>query len=99
VGTRASIPVEAIANARWSVDFVHDHFACGGRFRILNVVDDVTWECLAAIPETSISGLRMTGALGAGLSDASGLRRQPPRNTRSARTRPTPPITCCSHRT
>jgi len=31
-------------------------FATGGRFRILNVVDDVTRECLAAIPDTSISG-------------------------------------------
>lgn len=30
--------------------------ACGRRFRILNVVDDVTRECLAAIPDTSISG-------------------------------------------
>jgi hypothetical protein len=33
-----------------SLDFVHDQFACGRRFRILNVVDDVTRECLAAIP-------------------------------------------------
>jgi putative transposase len=29
---------------------VHDQFAMGRRFRILNVVDDVTRECLAAIP-------------------------------------------------
>jgi hypothetical protein len=27
----------------------------GRRFRILNVIDDVTRECLAAIPDTSIS--------------------------------------------
>jgi len=44
------------ANARWSLDFVHDQLACGRRFRILNVVDDITRECLAAIPDTSISG-------------------------------------------
>ena len=56
MGTRAPILVEAKANARWSLDFVHDQFACGRRFRILNVVDDVTRECLAAIPDTSISG-------------------------------------------
>ena len=56
VGTRAPIPVEAVANARWSLDFVHDQFANGRRFRVLNVVDDVTRECLAAIPDTSISG-------------------------------------------
>jgi putative transposase len=58
VGTRAPILVEARANARWSLDFVHDQFANGRRFRILNVVDDVTRECLAAIPDTSISGRR-----------------------------------------
>lgn len=39
--TRAPILVEARANARWSLDFVHDQFACGRRFRVLNVVDDV----------------------------------------------------------
>ena len=39
VGTRAPILVEAKANARWSLDFVHDQFACGRRFRVLNVVD------------------------------------------------------------
>ena len=40
IGTRAAILVEARANARWSLDFVHDQFACGRRFRVLNVVDD-----------------------------------------------------------
>ena len=54
IGTRAPILVEARANARWSLDFVHDQFARGRRFRILNIVDDVTRECLAAIPDTSI---------------------------------------------
>jgi transposase InsO family protein len=56
VGARAPILVEARPNARWSLDFVHDQFVCGRRFRILNIVDDVTRECLAAIPDTSISG-------------------------------------------
>ena len=59
VGTRAPILVEAKVNARWSLDFVHDQFAFGRRFRILNIVDDVTRECLAAIPDTSISGRRV----------------------------------------
>ncbi len=63
VGTRAPILVEAKANARWSLDFVHDQFANGRRFRILNVVDDVTRECLAAIPDTSISGKRVAREL------------------------------------
>ncbi|EFI52694.1 Integrase catalytic region [Afipia sp. 1NLS2] len=63
VGTRAPILVEPTPNARWSVDFVHDQFACGRRFRILNIVDDVTRECLAAIPDTSISGRRVAREL------------------------------------
>src|ERR1700709_2867141 len=42
VGTRAPILIEAKANARWSLDFVHDQFACGRRFRILNIGTDGT---------------------------------------------------------
>ena len=63
VGTRAPILVEAKPNARWSLDFIHDQLACGRRFRILNIVDDVTRECLAAIPDTSISGTRVAREL------------------------------------
>ena len=44
---------------RWSLDFVHDQFALGRRFRALNIVADITSECLAAIPVTSISGRRV----------------------------------------
>ena len=62
-GTRAPILVEAKPNARWSLDFVHDQLAGGRRFRILNIVDDVTRECLAAIPDTSISGKRVAREL------------------------------------
>jgi putative transposase len=63
VGARAPILAEAKANARWSLDFVHDQFANGRRFRILNIVDDVTKECLGAIPDTSISGRRVAREL------------------------------------
>jgi putative transposase len=63
VGARAPILIEAKPNARWSLDFVHDQFACGRRFRILNIVDDVTRECLGAIPDTSISGKRVAREL------------------------------------
>jgi putative transposase len=63
VGTRTPILVETRVNARWSLDFVHDQFALGRRFRILNIVDDVTRECLAAIPDTSISGRRVAREL------------------------------------
>jgi putative transposase len=50
IGTRAPILVEARADARWSLDFVHDQLTGGRRFRILNVVDDVTRECLRRSP-------------------------------------------------
>lgn len=63
IGTRTPILVEAKVNARWSLDFVHDQFAFGRRFRILNIVDEVTRECLAAIPDTSISGKRVAREL------------------------------------
>ena len=62
-GTRAPILVEAKPNARWSLDFVYDQFANGRRFRVLNIVDDVTKECLGAIPDTSISGRRVAREL------------------------------------
>lgn len=63
VGTRAPAPVLALPNQRWSLDFVHDQMASGTRFRVLNVVDDVTRECLAAVPDTSISERRVVREL------------------------------------
>jgi len=62
-GIRVPILVEARPNARWSLDFVSDQFAHGRRFRILNIVDDVTKECLGAIADTSISGRRVAREL------------------------------------
>jgi putative transposase len=63
IGIRAPLVTEAMANARWSVDFVRDQFADGRRFRILNVIDDVTKESLAAVVDTSISGRRVAREL------------------------------------
>ena len=65
LGTRAPMLVEARPNARWSLDFVHDQLANGRRFRILNIVDDVTRECLGAVPDVSISGTRVARELSA----------------------------------
>ncbi len=45
----------ALPNQRWSLDFVHDQLVAGRRFRVLNIVDDVTRECLRAVVDTSIS--------------------------------------------
>jgi len=63
LGSRAPLVTEAVANARWSVDFMQDQFADGRRFRILNVIDDVTKESLAAVVDTSISGRRVAREL------------------------------------
>lgn len=62
---RAPTLVEARPSARWSLDFVHDQLVNGRRFRILNIVDDVTRECLGAIADVSISGLRVAPELSA----------------------------------
>jgi transposase InsO family protein len=58
VGARAATPVLASPNERWSLAFVHHQMESGRRLRVLNIVDDVTWECLATVPDTSISGRR-----------------------------------------
>lgn len=63
IGARAPAPVLALPNQRWSLDFVHDPLATGRRFRVLNIVDDVTRECLRAVPDTSISGRRVVREL------------------------------------
>lgn len=63
VGARAPAPVLALPNQRWSLDFVHDLLATGRRFRMLNIVDDVTRECIGAAVDTSISGRRVVREL------------------------------------
>lgn len=63
IGTRAPMLVEAQPNARWSLDFVSDQLRCGKRFRILNVMDDVTRECLTSVADFSLSGKRVVREL------------------------------------
>ena len=46
-------------NSRWSTDFLHDQLADMRRFRVLTIIDDVIKECLAAVPDTSLSGKRV----------------------------------------
>ena len=62
-GARVPLLLPSLPNARWSIDFIHDQLACGRRFRILNIIDDVTKECLAAVADTSISGRRVAREL------------------------------------
>jgi putative transposase len=64
LGTRAPMAVPQGANQRWSLDFVSDALDDGRRFRVLNVVDDFTRECLAAVVDTSLSGARVVRELG-----------------------------------
>ncbi len=63
LGTRAPMAVPQGPNQRWSLDFVSDTLSCGRRFRILNVIDDFSRECLAAVVDTSLSGQRVAREL------------------------------------
>ena len=63
LGTRAPMTLPQGRNQRWSLDFVSDAFGCGRRLRILCVVDDFTRECLALVPDTSLSGTRVAREL------------------------------------
>lgn len=65
LGTRRPMIVPETINERWSLDFVSDAFTDGRRFRVLAVVDDFSRECLALVPDTSLSGARLTRELDA----------------------------------
>jgi len=65
IGTRRPIETPLAANQRWSLDFVSDQFTDGRRFRILEVYDDCTRECLTLVADTSISGRRVARELDA----------------------------------
>ena len=63
LGTRMPMAVPHGPNQRWSLDFVSDSLSCGRRFRILNVIDDFSRECLATVVDTSLSGARVAREL------------------------------------
>ena len=60
---RVPLVVPSAVNERWSVDFVSDQLASGRRFRIFNVVDDFSRECLLQLVDFSIGGERLTREL------------------------------------
>ena len=60
---RVPLSVPTRVNERWSVNFVSDQLANGRRFRVFNIVDDFSRECVAQIADLSISGLRLTHEL------------------------------------
>lgn len=57
------------ANERWSTDFVSDQLASGQRFRVLNVVDDFTRECIVCFADTSITGDTVARLLGEAIKE------------------------------
>jgi len=63
--TRPRVPMQVptAVNQRWSVDFVSDQLANGRRFRVLNVVDDYSRECVLQVVDFSISGHRLAREL------------------------------------
>src|SRR4030088_1847717 len=63
LGTRAPILLPHAINQRWSLDFVSDTLSDGRRFRILCIVDDFSRECLAAVADTSLGGVRVVREL------------------------------------
>jgi len=50
-------------NERWSMDFMLDSLENGRRFRLLNIVDDYTRECVAIEVDTSLNGARVVRVL------------------------------------
>jgi putative transposase len=62
-GMRQPLALPMAPSKRWSLDFLSDVFGSGRRFRILAVADDFTRECLALVPDTSISGRRVAREL------------------------------------
>lgn len=64
VQPRAPLVKPSRPNERWSADFMSDQLANGRRFRVLNVVDDFTRECVVCFADTSITGLMVARLLG-----------------------------------
>jgi len=68
IGSRTPMPVPALPNELWVLDFVADQLVCGRRFRILAIYDVCVRRCLAAIADFSLSGQRgVSGILCAGV--------------------------------
>jgi putative transposase len=61
---RVEMAIPDAPNQRWSMDCVSDQLATGRRFRVLNIVDDYTRECVVQVVDFSISGERVSRVLG-----------------------------------
>jgi putative transposase len=63
VGERMPMGLPSAPNQRWSLDFLADQLGNGRRFRILAVINDFSRECLAAVIDTSLPGMRVVREL------------------------------------
>ena len=63
LGSRTPMPVPAVPNDLWVLDFVSDQLVSGRRFRILAIFDVCTRRSLAAIADFSLSGKRVAREL------------------------------------
>ena len=63
LGSRTPMPVPALPNELWVLDFVSDQLVCGRRFRILTIYDVCIRRCLAAVADFSLSGKRVAREL------------------------------------
>jgi putative transposase len=62
-GERVALAVPSGPCERWSMDFMLDTLADGRPFRVLNIVDDFTRECLAIEVDRSLPGARVVRVL------------------------------------
>ena len=60
---RVPLPLASQRLDRWSIDFMLDTLADGRTFRVLNIVDDYTRECLAIEVDRSLPGARVVRVL------------------------------------
>ena len=69
LGARRPMEVPNDQTNVWSLDFVSDAFTDYRRLRILTVIDDFTKKCVALVPDTSTSGLRVTRELNQAIAE------------------------------
>ena len=60
---RTPMPPPQRLNERWSMDFMHDRFGLGRKFRTFNLVDEFSRECPAIEVDTSIRAARVIRVL------------------------------------
>lgn len=63
VREKKPLVIEKTPNLQWALNFIHDSLYCGKRFRILNIIDEGTRECLAIEVDTSLPADRVIRVL------------------------------------